>query len=608
MKKTIRLPSYKRTEVEDIDSEQKDSVTRLYFSATSEVAVQRSFGREILSHAPGAVNLERAETGALPLLWDHSDIIGMVDGVEIKDGRSWVEAHLFDTERAREVGKMVAGGLRNVSAQYVLDEVEETEPGTFVARKWTPIEYSIVRMPADHRVGIGRSHDEELFDVQFRTLENNAALAAKNGEATPANTRKAKMENQNAPVVSGGDNSAAELEASRVRAIKNLASANNISEDVQARWITGGTSVEAVSSDLMQILKARSENAKSVTEIGLSDVEARRYSLGRAIKAAAEGNWSEAGFEAECSREIAKRTGKMADGRRIFVPNEVQHRGARAMSASSFANGGALVQTTNGGMSFIDMLRNSSVVYRAGAFRLPGLVGNVTIPKQLTAASVSWVGEGASGSASNMTLGQVSLAPKTAIAVTEISRQLLLQSTPAVDALVTNDLSQAVGLAVDLAALKGSGNAGQPLGIISTSGIGSVSGTSIAYAGIVEFQTDCAGSNALSDAAAYVTTPAVAGLLKARVKFSNTASPIWEGKLLNGSVDGYAAHASNQMPSANLLFGDFGQLVVGEWGVLEIEVDPHYGFATGQIGVRALYSVDVAVRHAAAFSLATSVT
>jgi hypothetical protein len=100
----------------------------------------------------------------------------------------------------------------------------------------------------------------------------------------------------------------------------------------------------------------------------------------------------------------------------------------------------------------------------------------------------------------------------------------------------------------------------------------------------------------------------VAGLLKQRVKFSSTASPIWEGQLQGGQVDGYRAMASNNVPSGYLIFGDFSQMVMAEWGVLEVDVNPYANFAAGIIGVRAMYSVDFAVRVPGAFSIASSVT
>jgi HK97 family phage major capsid protein len=171
-----------------------------------------------------------------------------------------------------------------------------------------------------------------------------------------------------------------------------------------------------------------------------------------------------------------------------------------------------------------------------------------------------------------------------------------------------SDLAAIVGIEVDRAALTGSGASGQPTGIITTAGIGGVTGTSIAYAGIVEFQTDVAAGNALTPNCGYVTTPAVAGLLKQRVKFTSTASPIWDGKLLDANVDGYRGMASNNVPTANILFGDFGQVVVAEWGVLELDINPYANFQAGIVGVRAIYTVDIGVRYPSAFSLATSVT
>ena len=71
---------------------------------------------------------------------------------------------------------------------------------------------------------------------------------------------------------------------------------------------------------------------------------------------------------------------------------------------------------------------------------------------------------------------------------------------------------------------------------------------------------------------------------------------------------GFRAMSSNQMPSANMLFGDWAKVVVAEWGVLSIEANPYANFQAGIVGIRALYSIDIGVRYGAAFSLATSIT
>jgi len=260
-------------------------------------------------------------------------------------------------------------------------------------------------------------------------------------------------------------------------------------------------------------------------------------------------------------------------------------------------------------MGFILLLRNRLVLLSMGARRLTGLTGNVSIPKQTVAATAFWLAtEATSITESQQTFAQIALVPKTVGGYTEISRLLLLQSDPSAEGLVKSDLAAVVSLAVDVAALNGSGASGQPTGIIGTAGIGGVTGTSLAYPGVIEFMTDTATGNALFDASGFVTTPTVAGLLKQRLKTAAIPGYVWEGKLLDGTIDGYRAMASNQMPAANMLFGDFSQVILAEWGVLEVEVNPYANFQAGIVGVRAMYSIDIGVRYPSAFSLATTIT
>lgn len=585
--------------------ETQDTGARLQFALSSETPVERVFGSEVLSHDPGSIRMNRLNARAMPLLFNHNrdDPIGMVDGGAVRGGRLVVDAHLFDTARAQEVGAMLAGGLRNVSVGYrIHDAVDNPKRGEVLVTDWEPYEASIVTIPADSTVGIGRASSEE-FEVSIRSI-NPAQNADRSVAMTEQVTAPAGASAEPSVTIVRDEKSAVQAEQARVRSIDNLAKANSIDEGIARRWITSGASTEQVSEDLLQILAERGKRNKTVADLGLSANEQRKFSMARAIRACAEQNWSDAGLEAEASREIAKRLGVVQDKTKFYVPAEIQKRDLTVGTSNA---GGYLVETAN--QSFIEILRNSAIAYRAGVTNLSGLVGNVTVPKQTAAATNYWLStEATSITESQQTFGQMSLSPKTAGAYTEISRQLLLQSSPSVESLVMTDLGQVVGLAVDAAVLHGSGASGQPTGIINTAGIGSVTGTSIAYAGIVEFQTDTAAGNALFGSSAYVTTPAVAGLLKQRVKFTSTASPIWEGALLEGRVDGYNAFASNQVPSANILFGDFSKVVLAEWGVLQVEVNPYANFQAGIIGVRAMYSIDVGVRYAAAFSLATSVT
>ncbi|MDO8413564.1 MAG: phage major capsid protein [Gallionellaceae bacterium] len=343
--------------------------------------------------------------------------------------------------------------------------------------------------------------------------------------------------------------------------------------------------------------------------LGLSTNEIGRYSILRAINAVANKDWKNAGFERETHLAMQRVHGESEREGSFYIPTDLL--ATRDLTAGVGTGGGYLVGTNNLGGSFIDQLRNRMVCAQMGATVLPGLQGNVTVPKQTGANTAYWLAtETTAVTEGNLTLGQMSLTPKSVGAYQEISRQLMLQSNPAADALVMNDLAKVVALAIDAAALSGTGASGQPTGITNTAGIGAVIGTNLQYAGILEFQTDVAGSNALisGDTVGYVSTPSVAGLLAQRQRFTSTDSPLWQGTLYEGMMAGCKAMSSAQMAAGTMLFGDWSQLVIGEWGVLEIAVNPFTNFQAGIIGVRAIQTVDVGIRVPGAFSLATSIT
>jgi hypothetical protein len=99
------------------------------------------------------------------------------------------------------------------------------------------------------------------------------------------------------------------------------------------------------------------------------------------------------------------------------------------------------------------------------------------------------------------------------------------------------------------------------------------------------------------------------GLLSQRARIASTDSKtLWSGNILDGVVEGYSAHSSNNITAATCIFGDFSQAILAEWGVLEVDVNPFANFAAGITGIRAFYTCDVGVRTAGAFSAASSIT
>lgn len=651
MPDNVKMGYVERTlELRQIVRASDDEPTKLSFAASSEAPVARYFGDEVLSHEKSAIRLERVTRGAMPLLFNHdwNDPIGMIDAARIEQGRLVVDAHLFDTERAREIEQMLRGGLKNVSLGYRLHEVsEDKKTHVFTATDWEPYEVSIVTVPADPSVGIGRAFESgEKYEVRMLRASDPADSANyRKGTAMPdqqqqqqqgaAGNGAADQQQQQQQRGGGGSDqavleaqqrvlqmSAQELEGARRKAIENLCKANRLGNELRDHWISTGSSIEQVSEDILRVLEERGKrNPQPASRLGLTDREVQTFSLARAIQACAAQNWTHAPFELECTQALQNKLNRVPDPKRFLVPFEVLERpipteirallasmGRRDLTVAAAGAGGYLVSTENVG--FIELLRNRSVAMRLGARRLSGLVGSVTVPRMSVGAAATWLAnEASTATEQTQTFVQMALTPKNVAAYTEISRQLLLQSSPAVEGIVSDDLSKQVALAADLAAIEGSGAAGQPTGISNTAGIGSVTGTSLAAAGVLEFQSDVAAANVIPTRPGYVTTPAVAALLMARPELPSTGTTrLWKGSMWDGSLFDLPAMSSNQPTAASMIFGDWNELVIGEWGVLEVEVNPYANFQAGIIGVRAIYSMDVGVRRPFAFSRATSIT
>ena len=122
-----------------------------------------------------------------------------------------------------------------------------------------------------------------------------------------------------------------------------------------------------------------------------------------------------------------------------------------------FATAAGIVPDDFRADQFIGLLRNAMVVKSLGARVLPNLRGDVVVPRQATSSSAQWIAEGSALTDSGMTFDSATLKPRHVGAITELSRQLLQQSNPAIEQLVRDDFVQVVGLAVDKAMLHGNG-------------------------------------------------------------------------------------------------------------------------------------------------------
>lgn len=459
-------------------------------------------------------------------------------------------------------------------------------------------------------------------DQQFQ--ESEAAVAA-SSTAQPAITLGARAMDPKASAAAGNaDNqpnvSALEAEKERRQAVLNLCKANKIDPRVEARWIEDGTPLTAISGEILNVLEERGRSKPAeASALGLSRKETQNYSVFRAIRALKYGASNpafaqEAAFEIECSRAIAKQLNRELTSN-ILVPGEVLMRpvgrdaAQRAMSTIPGSKGGYMVDVEN--MGFIDILRNRSVAMSMGARNLSGLVGNVTFARQTGKASVTWQGgEGTSVTASDQALGQLSMTPKTAIVITDVSEQMLRQATPSAEQFIMADLAADIAIdGVDNAVINGTGGA-QPLGIKNTTGISSGQDASSAtYAKILAFVSTAGALNAIRGNPGFVTNTAGAAKLMQVQRFTSTDSPVWEGNMLDGELVKFRAMSSEQLGSGNLIFGSWNEVVIGDWGVLELAMDNGgTRFNQAQVGIRAMWMVDVLVRYPQAFVVSTSLS
>lgn len=332
--------------------------------------------------------------------------------------------------------------------------------------------------------------------------------------------------------------------------------------------------------------------------LGLSSSDLRQYRVTAVINHM-RGLGDRVGLERACSEELAKRfdlpLGSMA------IPLDVLEH--RELSPKYFV--GVSVPE---GLSFIDLLRNASVAYRLGARRLSDLQNDVGIPRQTAGNNVTWLGPGGSTTASDPAFGQVSGTPKTACLVSDLSEQLLRQSTA--EEVIMRGMARDMAVGVDTVAINGAGGV-EPLGILNTPGIGSASGSSLGYSGVVGVQKTVADANAIVDprTAGYATNPTVAELMKSRQRFTSTDGPVWRGAVHEGEIEGVRAIASKVIPAATLIYGDWSSLVIGEWGPLVLSVNNGgTRFNQVQVGIRALWMVDVFLTAPTAFVKVTGIT
>ena len=564
-------------------------------SFSSEMPVERGGYMEVLSHEPSDVDLSRLND-AHPLLLNHDPErqIGVVETAAIAaDKKGRAKVRFSKSQLGDEIWRDVKDGIRRlVSVGYrrTKELASEVRDGVESVRfAWQPYEVSIVSVPADASVGVGRSDAEVKPDL----IKEQKIMPETKVEVTGP-TRDIQKENGEIIAIA-----------------KNLGNKVDGVRDLADKAISEGWTVDQFRAQALNKIP----EARPVTVSPLAEVKERdwkKYSITRAIAMQMPGSKRE-GIESELNDELALKYGRRADG--CFIPDEVF---ARSLVAGTGTLGGMVVQTSVLAQEFVEILRNKSQVLNLGA-RVLNLSAPVTIPRLNGAGTANWVGESVASTLTAVNFTNLTLTPQAISAYHQYSKQLLMESNPSIDAIVRDDITQTLALAIDLAALHGTGS-GQPTGIANTSGISSVAlaanglalGNTTAFPAMVSLESLVATSNADVGSLAYLMRPGCRGALRTAARFANSDTPVWDPA--TNTVNGYKAAVSAQV-AANLttgtattitspiFFGNWNDLLIASFGSTDLVVDPYTAGANGVVRLYARRWADIGVRHPASFAI-----
>lgn len=338
--------------------------------------------------------------------------------------------------------------------------------------------------------------------------------------------------------------------------------------------------------------------------------ELKRFSLSKFIREAAGKGLT--GFEAEMSQEAEKEmreAGKSLSG--FGIPTVLL--GVRTFdnnNVTTATEGAEFAAITE--WSYIEALRNAMLGARLGVRYIPGMQGNARIVKG-GGVTASWLAEEAAASKVKDSFSTVDMTPHRLQILGGYTYDLLKQAALPVEQILWDELIRAHAQALDDAIFNGSGSSGQPLGILANTGIGSVAGgtngAAISWANVVALESTVGAANGLFGRLAYVTNSKVAGAMKSTAKESGYPSYIME----DGRANGFAVEVTNAIPSnltkgsasgicSAMIFGNFEEVLVPQWGGLDMIVDPYSSKAKGVVEVTAIAYHDVCVRRPACFA------
>ncbi len=570
---------------------------------------------EVLDHNPENVDLSVINNrGAFLDEHDESEHLGVIEKAEITSEKRGLAVIKIgsDDQAVKRFGQMADNIRPHVSAGYRRTKFlgkEQLPNGRDAYRfAWKPTEISSVAVPADPTVGVGMGVARSYQDLP--EIDNSKIVEEKTSPKIIMPDIIEPTEAQRKTISDG----ALITDRARRKAIHDAAAKiieksptmkdaiRKIADEVD---LEGGSIGDFSGRALEAFGAVKMDHTEA--HIGMTGAEVKDFSIVRAVQSCMNSKTGK--IEKDCpefdyNQECEKRYGRSSSS--FWIPSDVTvgskgrdpEKGRRDMQVNVFGQGGAFVPTLLEPTP-IELLRNKMVLAGLGIRVMGGLTGNVAIPRQTGAATAYSLSEIAQTAVSNQTIDQIALTPKRVSAVGIYSKQLLIQSAIAIENFMREDLMTVNAIRLDYLGFNGAGANSEPLGIINTPGVGSVTfGAAATYAKLVAFETLINAANSMGGSRAYVTTPTSKGVLKSAAKLLTGATTVaavalWE----DNEINGYPAFDTNQILNNGMIFGNFNSLIMAMFGGLDIVVDPYTLADKAEVKITINNFIDIALRH-----------
>ena len=244
-------------------------------------------------------------------------------------------------------------------------------------------------------------------------------------------------------------------------------------------------------------------------------------------------------------------------------------------------------------LNILEPLRANLVMTGAGATYMTGLVGNVSIPVY-SGSSVGWAGEIADAADGAGTFSEVNLEPKRLTAYLDISKQFLIQDSVSAEEMLRNDIVRAISNKLEATILGDeAGTSTKPAGLFYNV---NADASDVTFADIVEMEEDLEDANVTGELT-YIVSPSAKAILRTTAKDAGSGLFVMD----NNEINGIKVLSTSACTDKGVVLGNFNDYVIGQWGGIDLTVDPYTQAASGKVRLVINAYFDAKPRRAEAF-------